>query len=77
MVVYSRLNLNEYVTFHIESDESNVMSLYVFWHRSLCHISQERMKKLMTDGILYSLPDNSRSWVSCVKGKLTKTKGMD
>lgn len=32
------------------------------------------MKRLMNDGILISLPNNSKSFTECVKGKLTKIK---
>lgn len=67
---FYRLVLNESVSFHAEFDKSR----YALWHRRLGHISQDRMKRFMKDGILQSLPYSSKSWVEYIKGKLTRTK---
>lgn len=41
-----QINLNESVSFQIESYESNEISPYVLWHKKTSHISQEMMKGL-------------------------------
>ena len=40
------------------------------WHRRLGHISLERIKRLVTDGVLETLDfTNFRTCVDCIKGK--------
>ena len=45
------------------------------WHKSLGHISKERVERLIDYGVLPHLDfDDLEICVDCVKGKLTKTK---
>lgn len=45
------------------------------WHKRLCHISKNRVERLLSDRILDSIDlTNFDVFVECVKGKLIKTK---
>ena len=47
------------------------------WHKRLCHISKERIQRLVSDGILDSLDLTTfEVCVECVKGKLTNTRKL-
>lgn len=65
-----RLELNDSISF--KSDSVNNLSAFVLLHKRLNHILQDRMKRLLKDGILLSLPDSSRNSIDCAKCKLTK-----
>ena len=42
------------------------------WHKHLCHISKQRMERLIKNGILLNLDfSNFDTCVDCIKGKLT------
>ena len=46
----------------------------MLWHRRLGHISIERMKKLVSDGVLEPLDfTDFDTCVDCIKGKQTKS----
>ena len=46
---------------------------YFLWHKRLGHISSERIKRLVKDGILPNLDfTNHKACVDCIKGKTTK-----
>lgn len=53
-----RLKMNEFVSVQIEFDENVLMSTYVLWSRKLGCISQQRLKRVVKDGIFLSSPDN-------------------
>ena len=47
----------------------------MLWHRRLEHISKQRMKRLVLEGILYSLDFvNFKMCIDCIKGKQTNIK---
>ena len=42
------------------------------WHRRLCHISIDRIKRLVNDGVLSTLDfTDFETGVNCIKGKQT------
>ena len=46
---------------------------YFLWHKKLGHISNERIKRLVKDGVLLDLDfANITACVNCIKGKTTK-----
>lgn len=46
---------------------------YFLWHKRLGHISSERIKRLVKDGVIPSLDfTNSKECIDCIKGKQTK-----
>ena len=53
---------------HAGVDENS----YMLWYKRLCHISKQRMERLIKDGILHNLDfSNFDTCIDCVKGKLT------
>ena len=53
---------------------------YSLWHKRLCHISIDRIKRLINDGVLKTLDfSDSGTCLSCIKGKQTNktTKGAN
>ena len=76
-----KLNLNNrfaeslltlYHNFGTKRNLINESSSYL-WHKRLGHISKERMKRLVKDGILHNLDFTDLDvCVDCIKGKQTK-----
>ncbi|KAK3012922.1 hypothetical protein RJ639_009679 [Escallonia herrerae] len=69
-LLYSAISIPRYL--HEEkyiNDENSSM----LWHRTLGHISTERIKRLVNDGVLHALNfSNFTTCVEYIKGKQTK-----
>ena len=51
-------------------------NFYSLWHGRLGHISQKRIDRLVIEGVLQPLDvKDIEKYVSCIKGKNTRTKG--
>lgn len=64
------------LTLHTEGELKNkacTSDLYFLWHKRLGHISNERMKRLVKDGIIPNIDfTNNKMCIDCIKGKQTK-----
>ena len=66
-VTYNFMHVTAGLKRCVMNEESSML-----WHRRLGHISIERMKKLVNDGVLSTLNfDDFETCVDCIKGKQT------
>ena len=66
-VTYNSMHVTARLKRCVMNDES-----FMLWHRRLGHISIERMKKLVNDGVLSTLDfADFETCVNCIKGKKT------